>query len=653
MDLKELHEKVLYPTCRVRLESSGGSGTIIYSEARKSKDPGDPNEYQTFVLTNHHVIADAVKAVEDWDSIIKKKVKKEVKSRVSVDIFDYIDLSRVVSTNTHMADIIAYDKNHDLALLKLDTPRKYPYVADLWPKDAEDEIKMFTEIFTCGASLLHEPFANPGHVTYLQEYIEEEIYWMCNASMIFGNCLPGESLVSMADGRVKRIDEVVEGDTVWSYGHSAGMSKHTVKRAINSGKKKILDIKTMGRTIRCSENHPLAKVESFSDWSGKKHNVVKWVPANEIVNGDTIACLDRLPERTTRKGINLFQLLGTQDNDNIKDFIWFCGYYLGDGWSRNRDGDGYEISVACYSDDPRSRLESIFENVFGYKPSFNSASEKGGTLSIYRKDAYEILVEAGLTGASRTKDIPDWVMSLPDNDMREFIDGYLTADGHLNKNQDMVFEAVNDTMIKKIRMLFIHLGVDVSNISTRTRDVEVNGCSYNTTTYAFSAYPNKTKSKNCYVGGDHSGLPADLVYKKVNSVEECEEEYVYDLEIEGVHNFFADGVLVHNSGGSVYTKEGGKFIGVPARVTVKQLGFGTDVVTWMGFFVPIPRIYRFLDEQEFQFLYDSNDSYEAGQKRRNKRQKRSMFELVKEDDDDALAVPSELFNQYGGVPEEE
>ena len=185
LNIQELHENILYPCCRVRMGNSGGSGTVIYSQPVRNKD--DADEYQTFVLTNYHVVESAITTKEDWDGLLQKKTRKEVKSKVAVDIFSYVDMSTIVSSNTHQADIVAYDKTHDLALLKLNTPKKLDFVAKLYPRGDEDKIKMFMKIFACGASLLHDPFANSGYITYLQEYIDNELFFMSNANMIFGN----------------------------------------------------------------------------------------------------------------------------------------------------------------------------------------------------------------------------------------------------------------------------------------------------------------------------------------------------------------------------------------------------------------------------------------------------------------------------------
>jgi len=183
MNQQEKHEKILYPVVRCRTDKAGGSGTIIYSK----ENPDKIGEYLNFILTNHHVIEDAIQIKQEFDSMIKREVKKEFTQKVRVDIFDYVNMSEMNSANTHTADIVAYDKSHDIALLKLDTPKKMKYTATMFSRDKISNIKLFDQIYSCGASLLHDPFANKGEITYLNEDIDNKNYWMSNSNMIFGN----------------------------------------------------------------------------------------------------------------------------------------------------------------------------------------------------------------------------------------------------------------------------------------------------------------------------------------------------------------------------------------------------------------------------------------------------------------------------------
>lgn len=181
MDSQELHQRILYPVTRVRCGQGGGSGVLVYSEP----DP-KTNKCINIVLTCQHVIADAIKLEDRWDTVLKREVKKDIMEEVAVEIFQY-DESTVVSSNSTQAQIIAYDEHHDLAALKLNNNHKMDYVASLFPKDEIDNLRLFDPTWTSGCSLLHDPFANPGTLTYLRELIEQKSYIMTNASSVFGN----------------------------------------------------------------------------------------------------------------------------------------------------------------------------------------------------------------------------------------------------------------------------------------------------------------------------------------------------------------------------------------------------------------------------------------------------------------------------------
>lgn len=183
LSVKELHEKILYPVVRIRTQKAGGSGTVIYSQP----DPDKPEEYQTFILTCAHVIEDAITTKKDWDGLLKRKVEKEFLEQVAVEIFDYVNLSTVNSSNSHRANIVAYDKYHDIAILKLDSPKRVEYIAQLIPSEKIKDIRIFTSIYAAGCSLLHDPFPNPGEITYLTEDIDNKKYYMNNADQVFGN----------------------------------------------------------------------------------------------------------------------------------------------------------------------------------------------------------------------------------------------------------------------------------------------------------------------------------------------------------------------------------------------------------------------------------------------------------------------------------
>ena len=84
-EIKQKHEQMFYPTVRVRTKKAGGSGTVVYSQEYNG-------EVYTYVITNHHVVADSVKVEKKWDSVLKRKVDKEILDTVYVEFSDTITI---------------------------------------------------------------------------------------------------------------------------------------------------------------------------------------------------------------------------------------------------------------------------------------------------------------------------------------------------------------------------------------------------------------------------------------------------------------------------------------------------------------------------------------------------------------------------------
>lgn len=178
-DLTLRHEQMLYTVVLVEAKSATGSGTVIYSEV-------EGEEYQTFVLTNHHVVSRAVKVEEEWDSKEQKEIKRERREPVKVFWQQYNDLSTFIGTSGKTADIVAYDEAADLALLKIrDRERGVPHVANLLAEGAP--LYMSERVFAVGAGLGKPPFMSEGVLGYLHEQIDGYPYLLATAPIIFGN----------------------------------------------------------------------------------------------------------------------------------------------------------------------------------------------------------------------------------------------------------------------------------------------------------------------------------------------------------------------------------------------------------------------------------------------------------------------------------
>ena len=183
-EIIQKHEQMFYPTVRVRTKKAGGSGTVVYSENYN-------DEVYTYVITNHHVIADSVHVEKKWDPVLKRKVDKEILDTVYVEFFRYNNYSHTVGSFAVEADIVAYseyDGGQDWALLRVrDKENKSEWVANMFPLKDLENIHIFDRCFAVGASLGHPPVASNGMITYMDDEIEHFKYWMSTAPTIFGN----------------------------------------------------------------------------------------------------------------------------------------------------------------------------------------------------------------------------------------------------------------------------------------------------------------------------------------------------------------------------------------------------------------------------------------------------------------------------------
>lgn len=178
-----LLEQVLYPCVRVTTGKAGGSGTLIYS---KPVADGDAT-HETYVLTCHHVVEDAITVSEVWDPLLKRNVDKERRSTVRAEFFNYRAGGRAGRTETIDADIQTWGQRNDIAILKLRMDEPAKHVARLFPKERTKEITLFDRVRAVGCALLHPPIVTEGIITSMSDEIDDLSYWMSSAQIIFGN----------------------------------------------------------------------------------------------------------------------------------------------------------------------------------------------------------------------------------------------------------------------------------------------------------------------------------------------------------------------------------------------------------------------------------------------------------------------------------
>lgn len=627
-DRQRLHEKVLYPVVRVFTEKAVGSGTIIYSRPSEEK----AEEYETYVLTNHHVIENLLSYKKEWDPVLQRDVKREIKAAGSVQEFRYRPgRTVVVGESSVQADVVAYDVRQDLALLKLRDIKQYEYVAELWTR--EKPLEMLMELYCVGCGLGQRPLMTHGYLSGMGIEIDNYDYMLSTAASVFGNCLPGDTVVHTDKGP-KEIKDIQAGDTVFSY-TPEGITKAKVSKLINSGPKKVYKLVTAHRTIRASDNHPfLVAVNKGKAVVNRGHNgasiygnvwVLEWKQLKDLRKGDVIVALDAIPEEFTN--VEYPDLKGVCEFS--EDFMKVVGGFLGDGYVRVRKGEGGEFALNTIRRDKQEYFRALLERVFNKTVTVDP---KRG-LYLYSAAVARLFDSLGLNKRSTEKEIPAWIYKLPHKYLKAMLEGYMHTDGYIDKTGAWVFEANNVRLMKQLREICIRLGYVVSNIFVRertgcllvdgTRTIEITPTALSA---SFQAYPEyqKADSRGSISGGERIELPENTRMERVSKIVYEGMEETYDIVVDSYHNFFAEGVLVHNSGGAVFVVDTLQFAGVPSRISVSMLGY--QAITHMGYFIPVSRVYDFLEEQCFQFIYDTTYTPSKCASLREKKRERELAE---------------------------
>lgn len=175
-------KEMLYPTVMVDVDQRGqGSGTVIYSQKRKE-------DIWSLILTNYHVISEAISIKEEFDPQKGKEVKKEHRRPVHVRFWDYNDYSTAVGTTGRVAHIVAWDKGKDLALLRIeDEERRIHFVATLWPEKAGGPY-LFQQVWAIGSGLGNPPYPTEGLLSGISARDSDggRLY-LATAPIVFGN----------------------------------------------------------------------------------------------------------------------------------------------------------------------------------------------------------------------------------------------------------------------------------------------------------------------------------------------------------------------------------------------------------------------------------------------------------------------------------
>lgn len=404
-----------------------------------------------------------------------------------------------------------------------------------------------------------------------------EIVWRSDQDM---KCLAEGTEVLMADGTLRNIEMIKEGDVVQS--SDGRLVKNDVVEAIeNTGVQPVYEIVLCdGTRIKATENHRL-----FGEYD--------WVFVRDMKPGQLL--------RVVKETKN-------QNGDLSRDDAFLLALWLAEGTKR---ATGFRVTIGEHNAELRQRLEEVCNNKgWVLKNTGTSYSVSCGRLR-YGDTPANFLRRFGLYMNQRTHRIriPVEVMQADIGSVREFLGTYLSCDGCVNLcANDITICSVSRRMIKDLSILFKRIGVQgiIRQNRGRYNKEGVSVLCRMAYTFCIKRTLSVIRTQQLLVYGeskmnkheeliqrkknwlhnrrDNKGnrdeqllIPGSecLEYRMIKSITELPPVQTYDIQTRYFNAFFAEGVLSHNSyfkntiGGWRYcTGTGGTVTGYHAHLIV-------------------------------------------------------------------------------------
>jgi hypothetical protein len=191
-------------------------------------------------------------------------------------------------------------------------------------------------------------------------------------------------------------------------------------------------------------------------------NVDDWIKVPNIYKKEIYGILDK--KWDISKDIRNDFKIDSPLND--KEFWWFIGMWLGDGWLGNLN-HSYTISICFDSKDEYylNKINELIIRLFDRSPSFINRERNTFELVFNSKFLYYFILE-NFGQYSYGKKINEWVKFIPNKFKIELIKGYLASDGCWIKtekngkiNSKISFVSINLELLESIQDIIFSLGI--------------------------------------------------------------------------------------------------------------------------------------------------------------------------------------------------
>ena len=415
-------------------------------------------------------------------------------------------------------------------------------------------------------------------------------------TIAMGACLRGDSLVYTPNG-VKRIDGVGPGELVLTYDEQR---KRVITGQVvankDQGSKDVWRLRAGAYELVATEDHPFAVYErtlsrrwityqsvlglleegftlreiaplvgesakTLSNW--RRHPPAQfgldivWKRFNQVKEGDLLGTF-AAPVIDTPYNINRSHDGGLRNKVRVSrsaddNLAWLAGLHPGDGWSAGPRG----ASSQTGEDLSRRHLSQGANGSFAVGAWATRQAET-------QPEAASGASEQSLLprGGVRSKRVPGWVYPLPSTSVYGFLAGLIESDGSVEEQGSAQLSSDNYDLMRDVVELCHYRGIRVGGVFEKEKGDILKERYLEAKEYAVSfpaetvaklplhrpGYQSRTKRGSRSFDGrsllktNHPGI----ALQRVTAIIPRGREQVYDIEVEGHHNYFANGELVHN-----------------------------------------------------------------------------------------------------------
>lgn len=300
------------------------------------------------------------------------------------------------------------------------------------------------------------------------------------------------------DQGLKPIEEIQENELVLTHNNRYRKVLKTMSRFSNH----INYIQGVGCKLELTDEHPLYIY---------RDNTFIWVKAKDL-NIETDCLVYNINQETKRQNIS----------DNI---LWLIGRYFADGYKENHS---LHRVIFCIG---KNKVEEFKEHTKGIKFALAHTERECVEFKLLDNNFKWF---NDLKSGALLKEIPQWIIDLPKEQLIHFFNGYFSGDGHSRKDRNLLMiSTVSKKLCLGIMQIIIKLYNVVPSLSIR---VDNRKSTFNNL-YSLQFCNNP---KNQIIVKNQICVGLKKVERIIKDIE------VFNIEVEEDNSYTVNNVIVHN-----------------------------------------------------------------------------------------------------------